>query len=491
MKFYAKKLTAAVFLLLCLLLLPSAAGAAEKKQVMTLTAWTSTSKISVPVYAVENSWYGCDFELEQPQLDLLLKKCTTAVSVSVNVLDKELIVPDSLEYKKKLKLEKYAGGSGYSSNLQSTLSFQYRYDGQTRSRSLYYYINAHVLNLSVDNLYLTVGKKGFHPSAGNYLPIQVNISVDAFNTLNSYYGQSGKCYLRVQILNSKGKYVYRKKCEVNSSGYWRLHWDGKATKKNSAGVKAGSYVPNGTYRAEAYLYYKGAGESYASFVKASRVRKTFSVSAKAPAGEKGLGAGTELPVYTGNSTIDYLAECMLQEAGVKSGDSADTKVRKIYHYMTVNFKHVHRDQQAPRAHFDLSKKKTKKELKSFTTKTQKQYKKQKILYSYSTPSNEYWYLPLLQSNMLTRSGVCNDHADIFALLCKHAGVYAGVCTGYYLNLNGTKAAHAWNYAVVSGKTWYYDVDVEIQNRGKGQGDYYWYKKDRAQANRTHQFVTIY
>ena len=39
-----------------------------------------------------------------------------------------------------------------------------------------------------------------------------------------------------------------------------------------------------------------------------------------------------------------------------------------------------------------------------------------------------------------------------------------------------------------GKTYYYDVDVEIQNYGNGQGDYYWYKKTLKEAKKTHEFT---
>ena len=42
--------------------------------------------------------------------------------------------------------------------------------------------------------------------------------------------------------------------------------------------------------------------------------------------------------------------------------------------------------------------------------------------------------------------------------------------------------------IVNGRKYYYDVDIEIQNYGKGQGDYYWYKKTLAQAKGNHVFA---
>ena len=41
---------------------------------------------------------------------------------------------------------------------------------------------------------------------------------------------------------------------------------------------------------------------------------------------------------------------------------------------------------------------------------------------------------------------------------------------------------------MNGRKYYYDVDIEIQNYGKGQGDYYWYKKALAQAKGNHVFA---
>ncbi|MCD8077335.1 MAG: hypothetical protein LUE63_02955 [Lachnospiraceae bacterium] len=82
------------------------------------------------------------------------------------------------------------------------------------------------------------------------------------------------------------------------------------------------------------------------------------------------------------------------------------------------------------------------------------------------------------------------NAAIFQILCNHVGVEAGICSGYYLNRNGTTAGHSWNCAVVNGVTYYYDVDVEIQNYGKGQGDYYWYKKTKSQSKKNHQYESV-
>lgn len=469
MKAQCKKLLMVLFLALSIGIFTQEVDAAPRgTKVMTITAKTAGYTAKASVYAEKNAYGGYDFEMDRESLDILVKKKNAAVSVSVKVLKPKIIDKGSLDYEKKIKFDDYGRSP-------QELNFQYYQDGDMKNASVWYQINAHMVKLSIDNLYLTVNAKGFHPGGDAYMPIQVDRSLEKWNAYE------GSPRLRIRIVNSRGKYVYQKTYRADRGGYIRLRWNGKASKKNEAGVKAGSYVPDGYYRVEAcYFYKKASGEKFT--VKPVTAKKSFKVSSKTPSGTQGVAQAKELPIYTGNDTVDYLAECMLQEAGVTSSTPADEKVRKIYHYMTTHFKHIHYDMTTKRKAFYNTKKLAAK-IKKYGKSSLKSYKLHKILYSYDVGY-------FLEENMKTRSGVCDDHADIFALLCKHVGIDAGVCSGYYLNRNGTRASHAWNYAVVNGVTWYYDVDVEIQNYGKGQGDYYWYKKTREQANQNHAFQKI-
>ncbi len=181
-------------------------------------------------------------------------------------------------------------------------------------------------------------------------------------------------------------------------------------------------------------------------------------------------------MYTGNKNIDYLAEVMVQAAGVKENMDDDTKVRLIYHYITVNFHHIHSGEPYT-IYYDLNE--LSKQIKAFYKTTKKRVAAGEVTYT-----NKYTNM---LKYLLKRGGECNAQAGAFALLVNHVGVESGVCHGHYLNRNGTAPGHYWNYAVVDGQTFYYDVDVELQNYGKGQGDYYWYKKTRKEAEETHSF----
>lgn len=458
-------ISAALFLFL--LCLPWAAFRADAEEngtrVMTIQVKSSRQTAEVPVYARESSWYGTDFYMESSEVDLVMGSGQEKAVVSIRVDNKAFIDENSLSYKKEIKYADLTSAQ--------TISFKYTEEDTLQEGSIYYSVIPHVLNLSFDNCYVSKGSKGFHPSKKNYLPIQTRFTLSGQN-------MQGKCSLRIRILNAKGKYVYQKSYNVTGSGYLRLEWNGKAS-KNNAGVKKGSYVKDGKYKVEFALIYSG---SYEEYVKDAVEKVSFTVSRKASGGTKGVAAAKEIPMLTGISTVDYMAEKMVKSAGVKSGDSDDAKVRKIYHYMTKNFKHVHYGEENKRKFYNITSASGKKKVAAYQKKTDKLSKKNKLIYNYF--SGAAWE----ELNMVRRSGVCTDHAYIFVILCNHVGVNAGVCNGYYLNLNGTRAGHSWNYAIVNGVKYYYDIDVEIQNYGKGQGDYYWYKKTLTQAKKTHQFM---
>ncbi|MBO5372925.1 MAG: hypothetical protein J6A75_09415 [Lachnospiraceae bacterium] len=315
----------------------------------------------------------------------------------------------------------------------------------------------------VESLSVSISKKGFRPSKENYLRIK--------SYINTGYQLSD---VRLRIYNKKGKYVFQKKFKNTYGGFLDYKWNGKTSKKNAAGLAAKKYVKNGTYTVEIYVTPKNP-----NIPKSTKTYK-FKVSSKAASGKAGLSAAKTVPIFTGNAKVDYMAEKICKSAGIKSSQSESEKVRLIYHWMTINQKHVHYYEGGNFKTYYKLKSSTKK-INKYKKASDKRYKKGKIIYNYDTAlAYEQWC-------MERRIGVCTDHAAIFKILCNHVGIEAGICSGYYLNRNGTKAGHSWNYAIVDGETYYYDVDVEIQNYGKGQGDYYWYQKNRTDAEKTHEF----
>ncbi len=311
----------------------------------------------------------------------------------------------------------------------------------------------------IESMSVSPSKKGFCPGSGKTLKIKATVGAlpEAMT-------------VRIRIYNSKGKYILQKSFKNSLGGAIEYKWKGKPGKKNEAKASHKKYAKKGTYTAEVCVLPQG--ESIPAATQTIR----FKIVSKA-ASDEGV------PILTGDMEVDYMAEQIIKDAKIKDSMSDDEKVRLIYHWMTVNQKHVHYYANGSyQTYYKLAS--SKKKIKSYRKKTDKLYQQGELDYS-----NDYDMIRRKWC-MERRIGVCTDHAVIFKILCNHVGIKAGVCSGYYLNRNGTKPAHSWNYAVVGGVTYYYDVDVEIQNYGKGQGDYYWYKKTRSEAERTHQFVTV-
>lgn len=312
----------------------------------------------------------------------------------------------------------------------------------------------------IESFGVSAGKKGFCPGKGKSLPIK------------AYVNTSGRTVdIRLRIYNAKGKYVFEKKYKNSMGGAIDYKWNGKPGKKNEAKASAKKYVKKGSYTAELAVLSKEGK------IILSQKKCRFKVPAKASSG----------PVLklTGDEKVDYMAEQIIKDAKIKESQSESEKVRRIYHWMTVNQKHEHYYEGGSyKKYYRLSSAAVKKKIKSYRKTTDQLREEGKLVYT-----NDY-NLIRRSWNMEHRVGVCTDNAAIFKILCNHVGIEAGICSGYYLNRNGTKPPHSWNYAVVDKVTYYYDVDVEIQNYGKGQGDYYWYQKTKAEAKKTHQFVTI-
>lgn len=310
----------------------------------------------------------------------------------------------------------------------------------------------------VEGLTVSSGKKGFCPGKGKSLSIKAQVNTNG-----------APVTVRIRIYNKKGKYVFQKSYQNSYGGQITYKWNGKPGKKNKAKASHKKYAKKGKYTVEVCVIPQDNTLPVSV--------KTVSVQITAKENTKGI------PVLTGDMEVDYMAEQICREAGIKDSLSEDEKVRRIYHWMTVNQKHVHYYSAGSYpTYFKLAS--SKKKIKSYRKKTDQLSESGDLIYSYDTELiRRKWC-------MERRIGVCTDNAAIFKILCSHVGVESGICSGNYLNRNGTKPPHSWNYAVVGGVTYYYDVDVEIQNYGKGQGDYYWYKKTRAEAERTHRFVTV-
>ena len=347
-------------------------------------------------------------------------------------------------------------------------------------------------NAKIRSYSVGADKSGFVIGTGKKVKLQAKtyIKTNAFK---------GTMRLRIRVLNSKKKAVYQKYWTIKKSGTGTVNWNGKPSAGNPAKLSTKSYVKPSTYKVEFAIRYKASKSKTWKSLQTKTVSlkilkeepkketevKPVTKPEEQPENDSENAVETEVfpnAKFTGNKNIDYIAEQMIKAAGLKSGMPEDERVKRIYHYMTVYFKHVHYSKKKEyTVYYNVESASQKKKIDDYYATTQQNIKAGKITTG-KVSSGILW-------NMQRRIGECNNHALIFKILCWHAGVDAGICKGYYINMDGSRANHYWNFAVVDGKRYYYDVDVEIQNYGGGQGDYYWYKDNRAKAEKRHQFLS--
>lgn len=425
-------------------------------------------------YGNTSLYYEATASLKSGSVKLALANDDEKPRVTVKNLRPDLVDSSSISYDKQIK-------PGYGYGIFGSLSFfVYGADAET---SCSFYLDGNVSPVFSLKAATNVSSKGFNPSKGNSLTLYALLGANTaeYNLVN----HETRATLTMRVLNSKGKAVYSYSAK-NTVIFdtCTLQWNGKASKKNPAKVKAGSYVKPGTYTLEVAVTCTRDGE----VISQLKDRAKFKVSKRAPKGVKGRAKAKALVLLTGDPRVDYLAERMLKEAGVKQSMSADKKVKKIYAYMTKKFTHNRGDKKW-KLRYNL--KKLKNQVAKYQKSADAKVAKGKAYYTYKfydstmMDFDPYWGL---SGTMAYRAGVCDDMAAVFEVLCNHAGVEAYKYNGYYVNSNGKKMGHAWNSAIVNGKEYFYDVDVEIQNRGKGQGNYYWYKKTLAQTKKNHKFL---
>jgi len=178
-------------------------------------------------------------------------------------------------------------------------------------------------NTAIESLSVSIGSQGVHPGKNNYLRIK--------SYIDTGYQLSD---VRLRVYNKKGQYVFQKKYKNTYGGFLDFKWNGKASKKNEAGV-AKTYVKKGNYTVEVAVLPPNTE------IPTETKMYTIKVNKKVPTGQAGVAAAKTLPILTGDAEVDYMAEQICKAAGVKNSQSDAEKVRLIYHWMTVNQKHRH------------------------------------------------------------------------------------------------------------------------------------------------------
>lgn len=178
-------------------------------------------------------------------------------------------------------------------------------------------------------------------------------------------------------------------------------------------------------------------------------------------------------IYTGIDTLDYLAEALVREIGINGKWSDEQIIKKIYTYMSKHFYYVKDrsfQRMAPVCYYntdDLSGK-----IAAFRQITQQAAARGKIRYT-DKFTTETWVaigsadeknrekerkvvFDEISPHIRTHEGVCNNHADVFSVLCAHLGIESGIAGG-----SAGGITHTWSWARLGGRKYYFDIGNSI------------------------------
>jgi len=193
-----------------------------------------------------------------------------------------------------------------------------------------------------------------------------------------------------------------------------------------------------------------------------------------------LAANT--PIYVGNLTedydtywqavgVDYMADEIL--ASLQLDGLNDTqKIRKVYDWVITNCRRDFTDS----GKIYLNYGKMESEIAAYANNLRQKYQAgQAAVYNcgpHLVNGQEVWdttvdnasYISEFGEYMaLYREGNCAHFASLFAVMMNHLGYETHVIGGAYINNDGSKVEHKWNYSLINGQYYLFDVRMDNAN----------------------------
>lgn len=179
-------------------------------------------------------------------------------------------------------------------------------------------------------------------------------------------------------------------------------------------------------------------------------------------------AAESKPIYFGNTAIDWMADETLKLIPLE-GKSLEEKATAVYDWMIVNCK---RNDWDGTYYFDPNV--VAAQAKAMVIPYEEKLAAGELVLhqdiSLIVPDNILDSVSLHDSNMyinmsaanmfLTRCGNCSDFSSMLIVLLGHLGVDCRAVSGEFINLNGTRVAHTWNYALINGEYRWLDVRID-------------------------------
>ena len=194
-------------------------------------------------------------------------------------------------------------------------------------------------------------------------------------------------------------------------------------------------------------------------------------------------ADTRIPIYLGYAEIDYMAEEILREIPTQ-GKTDKEKIRAVYDWIIKNCRRDSWDGTYYFTEAELSPE----NLESYYHRIAAKIDAGEVLLraeleSYAGIQGDMFWLSydsrdyvanFAYEMMILRAGNCAHYSALLTVLLGHLGYDCRLIDGVFINRDGSKVEHKWNYVLLDGKYYWLDVrmDHSMYNSTGSIGYYY-------------------
>ena len=216
-------------------------------------------------------------------------------------------------------------------------------------------------------------------------------------------------------------------------------------------------------------------------------------------------ASGRVPIYVGSLEADYMAEQILAEIPT-DGLSAEGQILAVYDWI---IEHCKRDGWDGKLYFDEGQVYSASH-GEFAAWYRQQVNAGQILVrrelksESGTPAGSYDYTSFIMDSsynvgayayemMLKRTGNCAHYSALFALLLSHLGYDSRMIHGEFINMDGSAVEHTWNYVLIDGQYYWFDIRIDDELLATYQIDdhSYFMEADTAEWAKEHNFDPAY
>ena len=177
----------------------------------------------------------------------------------------------------------------------------------------------------------------------------------------------------------------------------------------------------------------------------------------------------KVPILTGYANVDYQADQILSEIPT-AGKNTHDQIQAVYDWI---IRHCQRNDWDGTYYYD------EKAVEAAATvyesnMEQRIYQGKAVIRQEMEPywglaDNSYDYFSFDSNStiaykamemMLKRTGDCVNYSSLFAVLLGHLGYDCHVIPGNFINPNGSKVSHKWNYVLIDGKYYWFDIRID-------------------------------